>query len=285
MRATDNKENGAMTFRIKSLARAGRAAALGALLLLLLSPAAKAEEDVWPALKQQTFGDRPIQAEDGMVVLEAPGTAEDASLVPLTVHVPPSVTQELKSLTLIIDKNPSPVVATLTFGPAAGSGGERSFSTRVRIDSFSYVRAIVETADGTLHMASKFVAAAGGCGAMQAKDPDADTVDLGKMIVKTFPPALESSPIWSGQVMIKHPNSNGMQLDINTANFIPARFVKEMTVKRGGDLVFQMQSSFSISTNPNFRFTFGRGADNGLDVAITDTDGTVFTARSEPSGS
>ena len=32
-------------------------------------------------------------------------------------------------------------------------------------------------------------------------------------------------------------------------------------------------STFSISTNPNFRFTFGRGADNNLDVAITDTDG------------
>ena len=274
-----------MAFRINTPAHAGRAAALAVSLLVLLSPVARAEEDVWPALKQQAFGDRAIQAEDGMVVLEAPGAAEDASLVPLTVRVPPQVTQEIKSLTLIIDKNPSPVVATLTFGPAAGSGGERSFSTRVRIDNFSYVRAVVETADGTLHMASKFVAAAGGCGAMQAKDPDADTVDLGKMIVKIFPPALESSPIWSGQVMIKHPNSNGMQLDINTANFIPARFVKEMTVKRGGELVFQMQSTFSISTNPNFRFTFGRGADNGLDVAITDTDGTVFTARSEPSGS
>jgi sulfur-oxidizing protein SoxY len=285
MMRAKREENGAMAFPLKSLAQAGRAAALAASLLILLSPPAKAEEDVWSALKQQTFGDRAIQAEDGMVVLEAPGTAEDASLVPLTVRVPPSVTQEIKSLTLIIDKNPSPVVATLTFGPAAGSGGERSFSTRVRIDNFSYVRAVVETADGTLHMASRFVAAAGGCGAMQAKDPDADTVDLGKMIVKTFPPALESSPIWSGQVMIKHPNSNGMQLDINTANFIPARFVKEMTVKRGGDLVFQMQSSFSISTNPNFRFTFGRGADNSLDVAITDTDGSVFTARSEPSGS
>jgi sulfur-oxidizing protein SoxY len=285
MMPAGRQENGAMAFRINTPAHAGRAAALAVSLLVLLSPVAKAEEDVWPALKQQAFGDRAIQAEDGMVVLEAPGAAEDASLVPLTVRVPPQVTQEIKSLTLIIDKNPSPVVATLTFGPAAGSGGERSFSTRVRIDNFSYVRAVVETADGTLHMASKFVAAAGGCGAMQAKDPDSDTVDLGKMVVKIFPPALESSPIWSGQVMIKHPNSNGMQLDINTANFIPARFVKEMTVKRGGELVFQMQSTFSISTNPNFRFTFGRGADNGLDVAITDTDGTVFTARSEPSGS
>jgi sulfur-oxidizing protein SoxY len=85
--------------------------------------------------------------------------------------------------------------------------------------------------------------------------------------------------------MIKHPNSNGMQLDINTAEFIPARFVKDMTVKRGDELVFQMRSTFSISTNPNFRFTFAKGGDNNLDIVITDTDGTVFAARSAPSGS
>ncbi|MEX1059566.1 MAG: quinoprotein dehydrogenase-associated SoxYZ-like carrier, partial [Methyloceanibacter sp.] len=229
--------------------------------------------------------DRAIAAEDGMVVLEAPQTAEDAALVPITVRVPPQVGQALKSLTLFIDKNPDPKVATLIFGPAAGKGGERSFSTRVRIEDFSYVRAVLETEDGTLHMASKFVAATGGCAAMQAKDPDTETVDLGKMIVKTFPPALESSPIWSAQVMIKHPNSNGMQLDMNTANFIPARFVKEMIVKRGGELVFRMESTFSISTNPNFRFTFGRGADNRIDVTVTDTDRTRFAAQSEPSGS
>jgi sulfur-oxidizing protein SoxY len=274
------EEAGAMAVPIKSLVFAVSMVAFAA--ALLAAPYARAEEDVWPALKQQTFGDRPIQAEDGTVVLEVPGTAEDAALVPLTVRVPPAVSQDLKSLTLIIDKNPSPVVAVLTFGPAAGKGGERNFSTRVRIDMFSHVRAILETADGTLHMASKFVAAAGGCGAMQAKDPDTESVDLGKTIVKTFPPALQADPIWSAQVMIKHPNSNGMQLDINTANFIPARFVKEMIVKRDGELVFSMQSTFSISTNPNFRFTFGRGPENGLNVAITDTDGAVFTARSEP---
>ena len=177
-----------MPFPIKSLSYA---ALVG---LLLFSVTAKADEDVWPTLKQQAFGDRAIAAEDGMVVLEIPGTAEDAALVPLTVRVPPAVRQNLKSLTLFIDKNPIPRVATLSFGPAAGAGGERSFSTRVRIDNFSYVRAVLETEDGTLHMASKFVAAAGGCGAMQAKDPDSETVDLGKMIVRTFPPALELEP-------------------------------------------------------------------------------------------
>jgi sulfur-oxidizing protein SoxY len=263
-------------------------AATGAVLagwLLFSTPVAQAGEDVWPTLKQQAFGDRTISVEDGMVVLEIPGTADDAALVPLTVRVPPHVKQNLKSLMLFIDKNPDPKVATLHFGPASGTGGERSFSTRVRIEDFSYVRAVLETEDGSLHMASKFVAAAGGCGAMQAKDADTEMVDLGKTLVKVFPPALAQSPIWAAQVMIKHPNANGMQLDINTSNFIPARFVKEMVVKRDGELVFKMDATFSISTNPNFRFTFGRGSDNNLDVAITDTDETQFAAKAGPSGS
>jgi sulfur-oxidizing protein SoxY len=259
-------------------------AALAASLLVIPAPV-RAGDDVWSTLKRARFGDRVIQPEDGVIILDAPVTAEDAYRVPITMRVPPEVKGDLKSLTLIIDKNPNPVVATFSFGPAAGSGGERSISTRVRIDDFSHVRAILETEDGKLHMATKFVQAAGGCGAMQAKDPDKENVDLGKMLVKIFPPALSTAPLFEGQVMLKHPNSNGMQLDIGTGGYIPARFVKEMTVKRGNDLVFRMESTFSISTNPNFRFTFGRGGDNELDIAIVDTDGTVFTAKSQPSGS
>lgn len=76
-----------------------------------------------------------------------------------------------------------------------------------------------------------------------------------------------------------------MQLDINTAKFIPARYVKEMTVKRDGEPVFKLDVTFSISTDPNFRFTLGRGENNNLDVVIVDTDGVAFTDRSGPSGS
>jgi sulfur-oxidizing protein SoxY len=280
-----NEEEGAMAHPINGLARLCSVAALTAAVFFAAAPAAHAAEDVWPTLKQETFGNRPIQAEDGKVVLQVPDKIEDPALVPLTVRVPPEVKGKLKSLTLFIDNNPDPKVATLIFGPAAGRGGERSFSTRVRVDNFSHVRAVLETEDGTLHMATKFLAAAGGCAAMQAKDPDTENVDLGKMIVRTFPPALSSDPIWSGQVMIKHPNSNGMQLDINTAKFIPARYVKDVTVKRDGELVFQLEGTFSISTNPNFRFTFGKGEENNLDVVIVDTDGGVFTGQSQPKGS
>ncbi len=275
-----------MSVPLKSLSRSCCLAALAGILLVLLVLPASAEEDPWPALKRDLFADRAIQAEDGMVVLDAPVTADDPALVPITVRVLSSVTQALKSMTLVIDKNPMPIVATFTFGPAAGTAGERSLSTRVRFESVSPERAIVETADGTLPMTTQFVAAAGGCAAMDAKDPDVQAEGLGKMIVKTFAPALSTAPLWSAQVMLKHPNNNGMQLDPNTGDFIPARFVNEMTVTRGAELVFKMTNGGgSIAANPYFRFSFGRGTDNDLDVAITDTKGTVFTGRSSPSGS
>ena len=271
---------------LKGLTRSFAIVVLAAGVAVAAAPPLQAEEGLWPFLKSQAFGDRTIHEEDGMVVLETPQKVEDAALVPLTVRVPPHVKDKLKSLSLFIDNNPGdPRVATLTYGPAAGAGGERSFSTRVRVDNFSHVRAVLELEDGSLHMTTKFLAAAGGCAAMQAKDPEADVAGMGKTIVRTFPPALRSNPVWSGQVMVKHPNHNGMQLDINTAKFIPAQYVKEMTVKRDGELVFKLDSTFSISTNPNFRFTFGKGEDNDLDVVIVDTDGVEFTGQTQASGS
>ncbi|MEG6510245.1 quinoprotein dehydrogenase-associated SoxYZ-like carrier [Methyloligella sp. 2.7D] len=245
---------------------------------------AKADIDDWPGLKRTVFDNRDVIEEDGVVILDTPQVVQDAALVPITVRVPPEVKEPIKSLTIVIDKNPMPVLAKLTFGPAAGTGGERRFTTRARIDTFSHIRAVVETEDGKLHMTTKFIAAAGGCAAMNAKDPTTLTDGLGKMIVKTFEPALPSTPIWEGMVMLKHPNFSGLQINPNTGDFIAARFIYNADVKRDGELVFNMRAGSAISTNPNFRFTFGRGEENVLTVKMTDTDETVFEAHSEPSG-
>lgn len=259
------------------------AAALAITMLFALpAPATAGEDDlpdVWSGVRANTFGDRPIAEEDGMVLLDAPVTALDAAVVPLTVHIPPSVKGRPKSLTLFVDQNPDPRVATLTFGPAAGDGGERFFNTRVRIERFSHVRAILETEDGTLHMATKYVQAAGGCAAVNAKDADAARKGIGRMKVQAIAPEQDDNPLWTGQVMIKHPNSNGLQRDIDTAGFIPAHYVKDVRVSRDGETVFDIDATFALSTNPNFRFSFEKGTDNALDVTIIDTDGETFEGQ------
>lgn len=157
-------------------------------------------------------------------------------------------------------------------------------TTRVRIDTYSYVRAIVETSDGTLHMAKTFVKASGGCSAPAPKDIDGASSDLGKIVVKSFDPALETTPLREAQIMIRHPNINGLQMDPVTRAYTPARFVKTMTVNRGEDLVFRVETSISISSDPHYRFTYANTKNNELDVVAIDTDEAEFKGETRHKG-
>jgi sulfur-oxidizing protein SoxY len=239
-------------------------------------------DDVWPSLKKDLFGAREVVEDAAALTLEAPYRAEDAAIVPITVRVPAAVAGSVKGLTLVVEKNPMPMVAKLTFGSAAGSG-ERVISTRVRIDMYSNVRAVIETGDGKLLMATKFVKAAGGCSAPALKDADEALAQLGKVKLKSLP--AQSSAIREAQVMVRHPNYSGMQMNQLTGLYIPAKYVSEMEVRRGSDLVFRLEGGISLSEDPNIRFTYGGAAGEALEVTAKDTDGNVFTARSEPTGS
>ncbi len=129
-------------------------------------------------------------------------------------------------------------------------------STRVRVDMYSNVRAVLETNDGKLYMATKFVKAAGGCSAPALKDTDAALAEAGKMQIKTFETAA-ASPVREGQLMIRHPQYSGLQLNQATGYYIPAKFIRSVDVMRGSDLVFHLEGGISLSENPNIRFTYG----------------------------
>jgi sulfur-oxidizing protein SoxY len=242
---------------------------------------AQAVDDPWPGLRKDLFQQREILDEDGAVLLEAPVRADDAALVPLTVRMPAASTGSVKKLYLIIDKNPAPVAATFEFGEAAGNG-ERLLSTRVRVDMYSNIRAVIETGDGRLHMTAKFVKAAGGCSAPALKDMDQALASIGKMQVRNFDAAGMSTPTREAQVMIRHPNYSGLQMNQLTGLYIPAKFVSELTVKRGSDLVFQMEGGISLSEDPNIRFTYEANGKSALEVTAKDIDGKVFEARGAP---
>ncbi len=235
----------------------------------------------WPALRQDIFGDRPVVEDPAAVVLEAPYRAEDAAIVPLVVRIPADVVGSVRKLSLVIDQNPAPLVADITFGPAAGHA-ERVLETRVRIDAYSHVRAIVEMADGTLHMATKFVKAAGGCSAPALKDPDAAFAEAGKMRIRFI---ASSGDTRVGEIKIRHPQYSGLQLNPATGYYIPAKFLRTIDVLRGDDLVFHLEGGISLSENPSLRFTYGAGPDETLKVTAEDTDGRTFTASAASKGS
>lgn len=255
-----------------------------AVLLLALPAAAHATDadDMWPGLRKDLFGAREVVENPAALTLEAPYRAEDAAIVPITVRIPAAIAPAVRRLTLVVEKNPMPMVAQFSFGDAAGIG-ERVISTRVRIDMYSNVRAVIETEDGKLQMATKFVKAAGGCSAPALKDADDALAQLGKMKLKSVP--AQSPATREAQVMIRHPNYSGMQMNQLTGLYIPAKYVSDIEVRRGSDLVFRMEGGISLSEDPNIRFTYAPGANEPLQVTAKDTDGKVFTARYEPTGS
>jgi len=261
---------------------------LAAACLMVLAPGTRAEEDPWPDIRAAVFDDRPIAEDDGAIALYAPEQAEDAAIVPIAMHLPAPIANTAKSLTLVIDRNPAPVAATFHFGKgfqARSEFGERKLMTRIRVDNFSNVRAILETADGKLHMATRFVRGAGGCSAPAGKDVDAAMTNLGKMQVKTIRNAVMGEGWREGVVMIRHPNFTGMQMDPISRGYTPARFVNDIEVKRGGDMVLTMEGGISISEDPNIRFSYDAAQGEVLEVKAADTEGAEFTARSQESGS
>ncbi|MBN8911476.1 MAG: quinoprotein dehydrogenase-associated SoxYZ-like carrier [Rhizobiales bacterium] len=258
----------------------GVAASLAFALVAGAGAHAADEEDIWPALQKDLFAERSVVEDPSAVVLEAPYRAEDAALVPLTIRIPS--TASAKKLFLVIDKNPAPLVADFTFGPAAGAG-ERVLETRVRVDMYSNIRAIIETGDGRLLMATKFVKAAGGCSAPALKDTDAALAEAGKMQIKHL--AATGDGQREGQIKIRHPQYSGLQLNQATGYYIPAKFLRVIDVARDGERVFRMEGGISLSENPNIRFTYAAGGEDMLEVTAEDTDGKIFKGQAGPKGS
>jgi sulfur-oxidizing protein SoxY len=252
-----------------------------------LASSAQAEDDPWPDIRAAVFDDRPISEDDNAIALYAPEHAEDAAIVPIAMHLPPSVANAAKSLTLIVDRNPAPVAATFKFGDGFRANpalGERKLTTRIRIDNFSNVRAVLETSDGKLHMATVFIRGAGGCSAPASKDMDEAMASLGRVRVKTSANPIFGDDWREGVIMIRHPNFTGMQMDVKSRGYTPARFVNEIEVKRGDDVVLRMEGGISISEDPNIRFNYEAAESDVLYVRATDTEGAEFSAKSDPAG-
>jgi len=259
-----------------------------ALCMAVCGPATAADPDLWPSIRAEVFGTRAIQDSAASFDLYAPAQAADAALIPVSIRISATTVSRATKLTLIIDRNPSPIAAVIHFGEAyrnSASIGERVISTRIRVDSFSQVRAVLETGDGGLHMAARFVAGAGGCSALPSKDMDAALATLGTVKVKSASSEAHD-PLWrEGVVMVRHPNFTGMQMNPKTGAFTPVRFVDKLDIKSGDQSLLQVEGGISISEDPNFRFTYAGAAADKLSVTGSDSDGSKIAGTEIASGS
>jgi sulfur-oxidizing protein SoxY len=233
------------------------------------------QQDSWPSLARQIFADRVIGDGGAVIGIDAPYRAEDAALVPLSLHLLPGAGDlgHIASITLVIDENPSPLAAVFSPGRTSGT---RSISTRVRVDSYTNLTAIAELRDGQLYATQRFIKAAGGCSAPAAKQ-DADPTAVGEMRFRQFAaPAGADESRREAQIMIRHPNYSGMQMDQLTRLYIPAHFVKSVKIHQGQDLLLSVESGISISENPVFRFDYLSNGAPTFSAEIEDSEGRSF---------
>jgi sulfur-oxidizing protein SoxY len=250
-----------------------------AVLLALGTGAAHAEETDaerqarWQDLRHAVFGDRKLEDGAGIIALEAPPRALDAALVPIAIDLTGSSTSssKIKTVYLVIDENPSPLAGTFHFGPAADT---RELRTRVRVDAYTLMHAVAETEDGRLFVAEKFVKAAGGCSAPSTKDAKLAMERLGQMKLKPVANQSAAPGADTVQLLISHPNFNGMQMDQLTRNYTPARFIQDVRVTQGDALVFDLEADISLSEDP--AITFGTTGKAPLTVEVHDSAKAIF---------
>jgi len=254
---------------------------LSALIGAALLPSAGAEGydkgyNPWPGLVQDIFNNRPMNDGSDILAIDMPYRAEDAAIVPVTLHnkLPPTDDRHVVAITLVIDQNPAPMAAKFALGPDAHVS---EISTRVRVNNYTDVHAVAELSDGQLYMVKTYVKASGGCSAPAAKNPEEADNHLGQMKYRQFARAeAGAAGTREAQIMIGHPNNSGLQMDQVTQLYIPAFFIDQLKLWQDDSLVLSMEGGISISEDPNLRFTYVSNGAKTFRAEARDTSGHVF---------
>lgn len=104
-----------------------------------------ASDPLAPLIDKITGG---AQLRDGRVKLEIPRLADNGHSVPLKVSVesPMTAAEHVRSITLLSERNPRPLMATFHLGPKAGRA---VVMTRVRLNGTQRVLALAQLSDGS----------------------------------------------------------------------------------------------------------------------------------------
>jgi len=113
---------------------------------LLPSRAARAQADPFADLLKKVTGGATVRL--GRVTVDTPRLADNGHSVPLTVSVesPMTAADHVRSITLLSERNPRPLMATFHLGPKTGRA---EVTTRVRLNGTQRVLAVAHVSDGS----------------------------------------------------------------------------------------------------------------------------------------
>jgi sulfur-oxidizing protein SoxY len=257
----------------RSIAPLRTARLLAAASALLLCASAFADDDAkpragaWEFLRPHFYRDRDFgEVDEAFMHVDAPNSTPDPSATPVALHFGNDALGKIKEIRVIIDNNPSPVVATLDVG---ANQPIEEIDFRVRVDRATNVRAIAETTEGKLEMRSAWVRAEGGCSA-----PPIATGE-GKIGDVRFRPTEDGKSL---QVGIRHPNYSGFQIDPKTGDAIPPHYVSHVKLTADGKPLLEIESGISISENPTFRIVSAQPIATPVTLEASDSKDAHFIA-------
>ncbi len=245
-------------------------------LMLSFSGSALAEADpqIWPVIKEAFFADRTIEEVD-FIQLTAPKRAESGAQVPFSIALDQDKghAKAIKKIYVIVDANPIQLAATYNLTEELG---KFNLSTRIRLETDSFVRAIGETADGKLYMAAIPIRAAGGCGGIIDADETEVRASAGKIKMNV------ESPVHFGAstpttFIIKHPMRTGLQRDLVSQGFLPPFFINKATFTYNNKPVFDVDFNVGTSEDPYLKFDFVPKEPGTLEVKASDNEGKSFS--------
>jgi sulfur-oxidizing protein SoxY len=136
--------------RRQFLGLAGSAAALGAVPLVTLRPAAATPASMTSAIRA-VVGEATVRT--GKVKLDVPPLVENGNTVPMTVTVsnPMTTADHVVSIHVFNEKNPQPNMGNFYLGPHAGRA---QISSRIRLADSQKIVAIAKLSDGSFWSAT-----------------------------------------------------------------------------------------------------------------------------------
>lgn len=243
---------------------------------------AEASDALWPVLKESFFAGKNIETVDFIKMEGPPKRAESGAQVPLTLTVdkPLNATDSIKTVYLFVDANPIPLAATYHFTPL---NGKVQISTRIRLETDSYIHAVGETADGKLVMSAITIRASGGCGGPVDGDEGAIRAASGKIKMSVEQPVKFGEPN-AATVLIKHPMFTGLQRDLVSGGYRPAFYMQKLDVRYNDQPVMNVDFGVGTAEDPYLRFFYQPDGGGTMDVKATDNEGKEFAHRIEIKG-
>lgn len=239
----------------------------------------------WTLLRQRLFGEREILVgEASRVRLIVPLRAAFGASVPVRIvsRQAPGTSPRVRRAWLLVDRNPSPLAATIDFGEDIGPA---DLETRLRVDEYGHIRVVHELDDGSLHADSRYVKVSGGCSA----PPDRERPELIGHTTLRLPEGLHPGRPTPLELTVLHPNDTGFAMNQRTLLYMPAHFVRRIRLQLGGRLLFEAETDFSISENPHWRLFFlprerGEDGEGGgrLRAEVEDSREQRFAAELDP---